>query len=189
VLATERLRIVPVAVEHAAAQLAYYTRNRAHLAPWEPTWPHDFLTLAYWESAARRAVDDARDDVVHRFIAFRRDEHERVVASINLSNIVRGVFAAANIGYSVDGGEQGAGIGTEAVGAVVEHAFEELRLHRIMANYQPTNERSARLLRRLGFVPEGFARDYLYIAGAWRDHILTAKSNPDTSFIPERPTR
>ncbi len=185
VLGTERLLIAPVAPEHAAAQLAYYARNQEHLAPWEPSWPAEFLTLGYWESAARRAVDDARDDFVHRFVAFRRDAPERMVASVNLSNIVRGVFAAAHLGYSVDALEQGAGIGTEAVGAVVKHAFEGLRLHRIMANYQPCNERSARLLRRLGFVPEGFARDYLFIAGAWRDHILTAKSNPDLNFVPE----
>jgi ribosomal-protein-alanine N-acetyltransferase len=57
--------------------------------------------------------------------------------------------------------------------------FGELGFHRIMANYLPHNERSGRLLRRLGFVVEGYARDYLYIHGAWRDHILTALTNPD----------
>jgi ribosomal-protein-alanine N-acetyltransferase len=107
---------------------------------------------------------------------------------VNLNNVVRGVFAAAHLGYSVDAQDQGAGFGREAVGAVVQFAFERLRLHRVMANYQPTNERSARLLRRLGFVPEGFARDYLFIAGAWRDHVLTAKNNPDLSFVPQRVT-
>ncbi len=186
-LETARLLVTPVTPEHAAAQLAYYERNAAHLAPWEPVWPRDFLTLAYWESAVRRAVEEARQDRVHRFIAFRRDDPGRMVASVNLSNVVRGVFAAAHLGYSVDAGEQGVGIGTEAVGAVVGFAFAQLRLHRVMANYQPGNERSARLLRRLGFVPEGFARDYLYIAGGWRDHVLTAKNNPDLAFVPERP--
>jgi ribosomal-protein-alanine N-acetyltransferase len=107
-----------------------------------------------------------------------------MIASINLTNVVRGVFSAAHLGYSVDAGEQGAGIGTEGVGAVVQFAFETLRLHRVMANYQPGNERSARLLRRLGFLSEGFARDYLYIAGAWRDHVLTAKNNPDATVVP-----
>jgi ribosomal-protein-alanine N-acetyltransferase len=186
VLGTERLFIVPVAPQHAPAHVAYYVRNQSHLAPWEPIWPSDFLTLPYWESATLRAVDDAREDWAHRFIAFRRGDPTKMIASVNLSNIVRGVFAAAHLGYSVDAEEQGLGVGTEAVGAVVNFAFENLRLHRIMANYQPTNERSARLLRRLGFVPEGFARDYLFIAGAWRDHILTAKNNPDLSFVPER---
>ena len=186
-LETARLFVAPVAFEHAAAQLAYYQRNQVHLAPWEPIWPSDFLTLSYWESAARRAVEDARGDRAHRFVAFARADPRKMIASVNLNNVVRGVFAAAHLGYSVDVDEQGAGLGTEAVGAVVQFAFETLRLHRVMANYQPGNERSARLLRRLGFAPEGFARDYLYIAGAWRDHVLTAKNNPDLSFVPDRP--
>jgi ribosomal-protein-alanine N-acetyltransferase len=185
VLRTARLIVAPVAPEHAGASRAYYERNAAHLAPWEPLWPSDFLTLEYWQSATRRAVGEARQGWAHRFVAFRDTDPEKMVASVNLNNIVRGVFGAAHLGYSVDAQEQGAGIGTEAVGAVVEFGFETLRLHRIMANYQPGNERSARLLRRLGFVPEGFARDYLYIAGAWRDHVLTAKNNPDVTVIPE----
>ena len=57
--------------------------------------------------------------------------------------------------------------------------FQELRMHRIMANYLPTNERSGSLLRRLGFKVEGYARDYIYINGAWRDHILTSLVNDD----------
>jgi ribosomal-protein-alanine N-acetyltransferase len=53
-----------------------------------------------------------------------------------------------------------------------------LRLHRVMANYVPENERSARVLEKLGFEKEGYARSCLKIAGKWRDHILTAKLNP-----------
>lgn len=42
----------------------------------------------------------------------------------------------------------------------------------------PANERSARLLARLGFERKGYARAYLKIAGRWEDHILTARINP-----------
>jgi ribosomal-protein-alanine N-acetyltransferase len=66
---------------------------------------------------------------------------------------------------------------TRAVAVVVEHAFEALGLHRVMANYLPENTRSARLLQRLGFETEGVARRYLLIAGEWRDHVLTARVN------------
>ena len=54
-----------------------------------------------------------------------------------------------------------------------------MRLHRIMANYRPENERSGRLLERLGFVRGGLRERYLFIDGAWRDHVLTALTNPD----------
>ena len=69
---------------------------------------------------------------------------------------------------------QGSGLMFEALSAALPFALEHLGLHRIMANYQPHNERSGKLLRRLGFAVEGYARDYLYIDGEWRDHVLTA---------------
>ena len=43
---------------------------------------------------------------------------------------------------------------------------------------QPENRRSLAVLARSGFTDEGLARDYLYIAGAWRDHRLLALTNP-----------
>jgi ribosomal-protein-alanine N-acetyltransferase len=73
----------------------------------------------------------------------------------------------------------------EALRATNEFVFREMRLHRIMANYRPENVRSGKLLERLGFVREGLAKDYLFIDGAWRDHILTALVNPrfDTGWV------
>ena len=67
---------------------------------------------------------------------------------------------------------------SEGLRAANAFIFATMRLHRIMANFRPENERSRRLLQRLGFVEEGFARNYLFIDGAWRDHVLTALVNP-----------
>lgn len=39
--------------------------------------------------------------------------------------------------------------------------------------------RAARVLQRLGFTIEGTAKDYLFLAGRWQDHILTSLINPD----------
>jgi ribosomal-protein-alanine N-acetyltransferase len=58
------------------------------------------------------------------------------------------------------------------------YVFDSLGLHRIMANYMPSNERSAHVLDRLGFTREGLAKDYLKIDGRWEDHILTSLINP-----------
>lgn len=49
---------------------------------------------------------------------------------------------------------------------------------RIQASYIPDNVRSGRLLQRLGFQREGLAPRYLFIDGAWRDHVITALINP-----------
>jgi ribosomal-protein-alanine N-acetyltransferase len=185
VIETERLFVVPIAPEHARAQLDYYHRNRGHLAPWEPMRDPGFYTLDYQQRAIASTIQDVAEGHSCPFIAFMRDDPERMIAGINIFNIMRGTFSAAFLGYGVDANVQGRGIGTEAVGAVVNYVFAELRLHRVMANYNPVNERSARLLEKLGFEREGYARDYLFLNGAWRDHILTAKINPDPKFRPE----
>ena len=120
-----------------------------------------------------------------RTILFKRDPRARnhgrsgpVVGVINLSQIVRGGFQAGIVGYSLDAGEQGRGLMCEGLLALIEYAFLDLGLHRVMANYRPENERSARVLERLGFEREGYAKEYLYIDGAWRDHVLTSLVRP-----------
>jgi len=66
----------------------------------------------------------------------------------------------------------------EGLEAALTYVFQELGVHRVMAAYMPHNERSARLLRSLGFEAEGYAREYLHLDGAWRDHVLTSRLRP-----------
>jgi len=67
---------------------------------------------------------------------------------------------------------------TEGLAIAIDYVFQSMQLHRIMANYMPRNQRSAKLLKRLDFTVEGYARDYLMIQGQWEDHILTSRLNP-----------
>ena len=53
---------------------------------------------------------------------------------------------------------------------IVKFAFEKLNLHRIEANIQPGNLASIAVVRKNGFVREGFSKEYLKIDGKWRDH-------------------
>lgn len=175
---TERLTLDPLAERHATAFLAYHTRNRAHLEPWEPLRDESFYTLETQQAQIRASEADAERGVCARFVAFL-DGDPDIVASVNLWNIRRGVIHAAIIGYSVDARYEGHGYATEAVRAVVRYAFDVLNLHRLETSYQPTNERSGRVLRKLGFVVEGYARDYLFLNGAWRDGILVSLTNPN----------
>jgi ribosomal-protein-alanine N-acetyltransferase len=103
------------------------------------------------------------------FIA-RDRESGRIVGVVNLSEIVRGFFQSAYMGYYGMAGMTGRGLMGEAVGLVVAHAFGELGLHRVEANIQPGNEPSRALVKRLGFRQEGYSPRYLKIDGDWRDH-------------------
>jgi ribosomal-protein-alanine N-acetyltransferase len=58
----------------------------------------------------------------------------------------------------------------EGLAQVIEHAFNDMGLHRLEANIQPDNERSIRLVESLGFECEGYSPRYLKINGKWRDH-------------------
>lgn len=176
---TERLVLTMPARQDAPLMVDYFRRNEAHLGPWEPRYPDAFFTNAYWE----RRLDDSRQELIAdtalRLVMFRRgDPSRRVVGITNFTAFVRLAFNCTNLGYSLDEDAEGQGFMHEGLVAATRYIFEEMGLHRIQANYQPHNERSSRLLGRLGFVIEGYARDYLLIDGEYRDHILTSLTNP-----------
>ncbi len=148
----------------------------------------DSFDIGFFERSRRQQL--AVEDRCYNFaIFFRNGGADTIVGWVNLSNIVRGAFQACHLGYSLAANAQGNGIMTEALRALIPFAFDELQLHRIMANYMPHNIRSAAVLARLGFSIEGFAKDYLYIAGAWQDHVLTSLINPNASAPGAKPLR
>ena len=181
-LAGKRVRLSQPAPERAAQVLAFFERNREHLAPWSPPRPSSFFSEEYWALALKQNQQSFEEGRSARFF-IEELESGNLVGNCNLTDIIRGAFQACHLGYAMDKDCQGRGLMSEALGLAIRYAFEELRLHRIEANYLPTNERSARLLRRHGFVVNGYARDYLYIGGAWRDHVLSAITNSEMSGL------
>lgn len=185
VLQTERLLLSVPPPEHAEHVLAYYEANRAHLDRWDPPRPKGFYTLPFWRERLALHQDGATKRLRFKFFVRLREEPDGpVVGSCSLDNLVWGPLMACTMGYAVDHRYEGRGFTREAAAEVVRFGFEEVGLHRITAGYVPTNERSARVLEHLGFAVEGFARRYLYVGGAWRDHVLTGKVNPNP-VIPE----
>lgn len=176
---TPRLLLRLAEPGEASRLVEYLQRNRAHLAAWEPDPLPGSFTEAHWRerlAQMRREEDEGRQVRVYLFER-EKGSQGRVVGTIGISNIVRGAFWSAHVGFALDHALEGRGYMREALEAMIGYAFGPLNLHRLEANHQPHNLRSAALLRRLGFVPTGYARDYLFIAGAWRDHVQTSKIN------------
>ena len=103
------------------------------------------------------------------YFVIRRDTNA-LAGVINVSEIVRGNFQSAYLGYYAFAPHAGQGLMTEGLTQVVDEAFSRLRLHRLEANIQPDNLASIHLVKRLGFRLEGVSPRYLKIAGHWRDH-------------------
>jgi ribosomal-protein-alanine N-acetyltransferase len=172
-------------VDLAERVVEFYKRNALHLAPWDPPKPEDFRTEAFQRKRLIQAEVDAVAGTATRWWLCLRSEPHALVGSIGLTAIARGPFQNAMLGYALDGQLQGRGLMREGLAVVIEFAFScEMHLHRIQANVRPENLRSLRLLEQLGFEREGFARDYLFIDGAWRDHAMLALRNGECTGIP-----
>jgi ribosomal-protein-alanine N-acetyltransferase len=95
---------------------------------------------------------------------------EELVGVFTISQIFRGAFQSAYLGYYANQRHAGQGLMREALEQVLDHSFGPLALHRIEANIQPGNHPSIALARGAGFRLEGFSPRYLLIGGQWRDH-------------------
>lgn len=158
-----------VAIDDAAALADAYTRNRSHLEQWEPARPDDFFT----EAAQKRVVDlQLAEADAGRGVFLVLASGDDVVGRLNLSDVVRGAFRCGNLGYWTDASLAGRGLMTRAVMALVDHARDELGLHRLQAGTLPHNRASQTVLARAGFERFGYAPRYMHIAGEWRDHVL-----------------
>ena len=176
-IATERALLHLLTPENAHLALAFHEANRKHLEPWEPQRAADFHSDASFRSMAERSRSAFLAGTEVKFIAVDRAS-ERMVASCSFTNIVKGPLMACNMGYSVAQTLQGQGLMHEVASASIRYMFDVQGLHRIMANHMPSNVRSERLLARLGFEREGYARAYLKIAGQWQDMVLNSLINP-----------
>lgn len=117
------------------------------------------------------------------------DEVGQICGVFNLSEIVRGSFQSAYLGYYALAPHAGKGFMSAGLSLVLERAFGELQLHRVEANIQPKNARSIELVERAGFRCEGLSLRYLKIGGRWRDHERWAITVEDRLRAQRRPKR
>ena len=141
--------------------LALNRRSRAFHAPWvmPPRTSAQF---------SRYLARCQAPDFVGLLI--RRTHDAALVGAVELSQVVRGRFQSAYLGYQIGAPFARQGYMTEALGLVLHYAFRQLRLHRLEANIQPENAASIALVERLGFHREGYSPRYLKLGGRWRDH-------------------
>lgn len=179
ILETKRLKLCLPKIGSEEQILSFYKENDKFLSPWDPEKPGDFFELSYWKSKIEMAHEEYQEKNSLRLNLYLKDSEE-LVGMTNFTNFERGPFQNCRLGYKLGEKFQGKGLMQEALQSGINYIFKDLLIHRIEANYIPHNIKSGKVLKALGFVEHGLAKDYLKIDGKWQDHHLTSKLNPNT---------
>ena len=101
------------------------------------------------------------------------------IGRVSLMNFVRSVTQSSFIGYALFNRYWGLGYAEEAVHALIDIAFKDHKLHRVVAGIEPDNKRSIRLAKKLGFRKEGLSKRVVLLRDEWQDLIQFALTPED----------
>lgn len=169
---TKRLNIRLADIQDVSSIIDFYKRNHDHLSPWSPKLPNNFMDKEFWSDRFLKYKIEYNKQESLRACLFTKSGE--LIGRCNFTNIERGSFQNCRLGYELDYEFEGKGYMSEALDALIKVIFNEFRLHRIEANVIPTNIKSLKILKNLGFEEHGIAKNYLKIDGRWQDHVLTS---------------
>lgn len=156
-------------------------QNAGHLRPWSPA-PAPGSNPAAPLELVRSIANQRKQWRAGRTFAWLildREKPQQLLGRITLSEIVRGPFQNAYVGYWTTRERGRRGIATEALELVCDFAFHQANLHRIQAAVMAANAASRRVLEKVGFRMEGVAERYLQINGRWEDHLMYALTSEE----------
>ncbi len=183
VLVTERLVLRGLRPDDAPALFAIFS---------------DLLVVRFWSGSPWTELAQASAEIGQAIANFQngtaitfgitlRDSDE-LVGQIRLHQ-----FFAQNrrceIGYALAADHWGMGYGSEALHAVLGHAFHVLNLNRIEADIDPRNIASAKVLARMGFVEEGYLRERWLVNGEAADSVIYGLLRKDWVHAAGRPAQ
>jgi RimJ/RimL family protein N-acetyltransferase len=141
----------------------------------------DEQVMRYWSTPPMRDVAEAQALLEEIRASFRqrslfqwgvaRVGDDRVIGTCTLFNL-DARNRRAEIGYALASDCWGRGLMSEALGALVAHAFGPLDLTRLEADVDPRNAPSIRIVEKLGFVREGLLRERWRVGGEVQDSLL-----------------
>jgi ribosomal-protein-alanine N-acetyltransferase len=168
----ERVWVCAIRAQDVGPYRLAVEQSRRRLSRWNPVDPEDLERQLPVQSRDRRTF------LIH---ALAPEGAHDIVGKVNVTDVVRGRFESAAVGYDAYDPYAGRGLFAEGLRLVIGLAFAQeslggMGLHRVAAAVQPGNPRSAGLLRSLGFQREGFSPRLLWLPGedgshAWQDHV------------------
>ena len=163
ILQTERLRLRPLREADAPGVLVLFTDAR--FMQFGTTPPFAALDEAH-ALIARDIKAMASGERLRLGIA--RQDDQSLIGICTLFNL-DAACRSAELGYGLVSDTWGQGFMHEALLALLDYGFSELRLNRVEADIDPANTHSAKSLERMGFTREGLLRESCIVNGVLTD--------------------
>ena len=131
------------------------------------------ITISREETARLRQTEGSDLRELNRYESYRWfiKTDENVVGSVAIKNINL-MMGFAEIAYGVAEAYQGRGIATSAIAVMIDKAFFESNLRKLIAYVHDKNLASCRVLDKLGFTREGLLREHYIINGRAENEVL-----------------
>jgi RimJ/RimL family protein N-acetyltransferase len=148
----------------------------------------DAGTMEYWSKEPISSIKEAESLILQDIEWSESDKCICLGVALADSNLIIGKITLfqldeqnrrAEIGYVLDWRHWDKGYMTEAMGWLLDYAFDELKLHRLEADTDPDNLPSLALLEKFGFAREGLFRDRWWVHGKWHDSVMLGLLDED----------
>lgn len=139
----------------------------------------DESAMRYWSSPPHRAIEETRDWIADMRASSPIESEDFIIEMDGQAIGKVGAYRLPEFGFILHPRHWGAGLATEAVAAFLHHAFTRPDISHLLADVDPRNEGSLRLLQRLGFVETGRAERTWHTHIGWGDSIYLRKDRPE----------
>lgn len=169
-LQTARLLLRPFAANDLEALLAIQSRD-------------DVTRYLYWDPRTAAEVREVLDRKVRSTAIVAEGDNLSLAAVLRESGELIGDCSLhwssaehrqAEVAFIFHPDHHGHGYATEAAGALLTLAFDELRVHRVVGRLEARNSASARVLQRLGMRKEAELIENERVKGEWQSEIVYA---------------
>ncbi len=178
----EHTTIREISVGDADELFALVDAERARLREWLP-WVDAMTESEHETQFIASAVKQSRAGLGFICVVVHRG---RIVGTVGYHPIDR-VGKSAEIGYWLSREAVGNGIITRACRILVDHAFRELGVERVVIPAAVGNGRSRAVPERLGFGSEGITPKAEWLYDHWVDHVRYSMSAGDWREREETP--
>ncbi|MES2658793.1 MAG: GNAT family protein [Verrucomicrobiota bacterium] len=166
---TPEIKLGLLEERHADALFQVTDQNRAYLRVWLP-WLDSIRTAEDTLAFVRRT----RNDYVNRGCAVCGIWFNGGICGVIGYNQIDWTNKVAYIGYWLAKDFQGKGIMTACCRSLIDHAFRDLDLNKIVIACGTGNSRSQSIPDRLGFSREGVHRDAEWLYDHFIDHTVNS---------------